>query len=72
MYYKAKNVDTDKNLKAIEEARRIHGIRIEKEIYEKRAYLDGINKGLDIAKSIFECSNYEKDDLKESEKHDNK
>lgn len=67
MYYKAKNVDTDKALKAIEEARRIHGIRIEKEICEKRAYLEGINKGLDIAESIFECSNYEKDDLKESD-----
>lgn len=60
MYYKAENVDTDKALKAIDEARKIQRINTEKEIAEKRAFLAGIEKGLDIAQSIFECSNYEK------------
>ena len=63
MYYRAKNVDTDKALKAIADARRLQEIRVDKEIAEKRAYLEGINKGLDIAESIFECSNYEKDEV---------
>ena len=63
MYYRAKNVDTDKALKAIADARRLQEIRIDKEIAEKRAYLEGINKGLDIAESIFECSNYEKEEV---------
>ena len=63
MYYRAKNVDTDKALKAIADARRLQEIRLDKEIAEKRAYLEGINKGLDIAESIFECSNYEKDEV---------
>ena len=61
MYYKAENVDTDKALKAIDEARKIQRINTEKEIAEKRAFLEGIEKGLDIAQSIFECSNYEKE-----------
>ena len=63
MYYRAKNVDTDKALKAIEDARRAEEIRANKEIAEKRAYLEGVNKGLNIAESIFECSNYEKDEV---------
>lgn len=63
MYYRAKNVDTDKALKAIADARRLQEIRVDKEIAAKRAYLEGINKGLDIAESIFECSNYEKDEV---------
>lgn len=67
MYYRAQNVDTDKGLKAIADARRTQEIRIEKEIAEKRAYLEGLNKGLDIAESIFECSNYEKDEVKADE-----
>ena len=61
MYYKAKNVDTDKALQAIDEARKIHRIKIDKEIAEKKAFLEGIEKGLNIAQSIFECSNYEKE-----------
>lgn len=63
MNYKAKNVDTDKALKAIAEARRIQENLVDKEIMKKRAYLEGIYKGLDIAESIFECSNYEKDEV---------
>lgn len=61
MYYKAKDVDTDKALQAIDEARKIHRIKIDKEIAEKKAFLEGIEKGLNIAQSIFECSNYEKE-----------
>ena len=63
MYYRAKNVDTDKALKAIADVRRLQEIIVNKEIAEKKAYLEGINKGLDIAESIFECSNYEKDEV---------
>ena len=61
MYYKAKNVDTDKALEAISEARKIQRAKIDKEIAEKRAFLEGVEKGLYIAQSIFECSNYEKE-----------
>ena len=60
MNYKAKNVDTDKALEAISEARKIQKAKIDKEIAEKRAYLEGVERGLDIAQGIFECSNYEK------------
>ena len=59
--YKAKNVDTDKALKAIDEARELHIARTETEIKEKRAFLQGLEKGLDIAESIFLCANYEKE-----------
>ena len=62
MNYKANNVDTDKALEAISEARKIQRTKIDKEIAEKRAYLEGIKRGLDIAQGIFECSNYEKED----------
>lgn len=68
MYYRAQNVDTDKALKAIADARRTQEMRTEKEIAEKRAYLEGVNKGLDIAESIFERSNYEKDEVKVDER----
>ena len=58
--YLAKNVDTDRALDAINEARKVQRAKIDKEIAEKRAYLEGVEKGLDIAESIFTCSNYEK------------
>lgn len=58
--YIAKDIDTDKAFKAIGEARecqeRASFLRMEKE----KAFMDGIRKGLDIAESLFECSNYEK------------
>ncbi|MBR3762208.1 MAG: hypothetical protein IKK59_05640 [Lachnospiraceae bacterium] len=63
MYYKAKDVDTDKALLAIDEARKIQRTKIDKEIAEKRAFLEGVERGLDIAQSIFECSNYEKEQI---------
>lgn len=58
--YKATNIDTDKALKAIDESRamqeRASQLRSEKE----RSYMEGLNKGLDIAESLFKCTNYEK------------
>lgn len=58
--YKAKNVDTDKALKALEQALKLQKEKVEIEIKEKRAYLQGVEKGIGIAESIFQCSNYEK------------
>lgn len=58
--YKAQNVDTDKALVALNEARKGWRIKTEKEIAEKKAYIEGLEKGLDIAESIFQCKNYEK------------
>lgn len=58
--YKAKNIDTDKALEAICASRKYQEqattLRIEKE----RSFQEGVNKGLDIAKGLFQCSNYEK------------
>lgn len=59
--YKAKNVDTDKALEALHEARRFQEQDVALEIEKKRAYLNGVYKALDIAESMFSCSNYEKD-----------
>ena len=58
--YKAQNVDTDKALEAIRNAYRLQTARFEARIKEEQAYMRGIEKGLEIAESIFECSNYEK------------
>ena len=58
--YKAENIDTDKALKAIDKSRvmqeRASHLRSEKE----RSYMEGVNKGLDIAENLFKCTNYEK------------
>ena len=58
--YKATNIDTDKALEAIKESRtyqeRASRLRVEKE----RSFMEGLNKGLDIAESLFDCSDYEK------------
>lgn len=58
--YKAENIDTDKALKAIDASRvmqeRASQLRSEKE----RSYMEGLNKGLDIAEDLFKCTNYEK------------
>ena len=61
--YKAKNVDTDKALDALYEARGIQEQRINLEIAKLKAKLEGIYEGLSIAESIFLCSNYEKKEL---------
>lgn len=58
--YKATNIDTDKALKAINDARayetKASQLRMEKE----RSFMEGLDKGLDFAEGLFECSNYEK------------
>lgn len=58
--YKAENIDTDKALKAIDKSRvmqeRASHLRSEKE----RSYMEGLNKGLDIAEDLFKCTDYEK------------
>lgn len=58
--YKARNIDTDKALAAIEADRRIFEEQRAKELKATERYYDGIQKGLDIAARLFECSNYEK------------
>lgn len=58
--YKAQNVDTDKALEAIRNAYRFQTDQSEARVKEERAYMRGVEKGLDIAESIFTCSNYEK------------
>ena len=63
MYYKAKNVDTDKALEAIKEYRKHQEMAINMKIEKERSFLEGVNKGLDIAEGIFLCSNYEKPEM---------
>lgn len=58
--YKATNIDTDKALQAIDQARICQERESNVRAVKERAYIEGINKGLDIAESLFECSNYEK------------
>lgn len=60
--YKAKNVDTDKALEALEKTRDIQSRECARKINELQKYYEGVAKGLDIAESIFYCSNYEKED----------
>lgn len=58
--YKAKNIDTDKALKAIEESRSYQEKDTQMRIEKAQSFLEGVNKGLDIAEGLFQCSNYEK------------
>lgn len=58
--YKATNIDTDKALKAINDSRAIQERASQLRLEKERSYMEGLNKGLDIAESLFECSNYEK------------
>ena len=58
--YKATNIDTDKALKAINDSRAIQERASQLRSEKERSYMEGLNKGLDIAESLFKCSNYEK------------
>ena len=59
--YKATNVDTDKALKAITEARkRARNEEILKQ-HEIQKYYEGYHAGLDMVEDIFGCKSYEKD-----------
>lgn len=60
--YKAKNIDTDKALKEIEESRSYQEKATQMRIEKERSFLEGVNKGLDIAEELFQCSNYEKEE----------
>lgn len=60
--YKTTNVDTDKALEAIESFRRAKSLEHQKELYSINKYYEGLEKGLDLAESIFECSAYEKEE----------
>lgn len=59
--YKATNIDTDKALKAIEEFRHNASREHQRELYGVQKYYEGLEKGLALAESLFECSNYEKE-----------
>lgn len=58
--YKATNIDTDKALEAIEAFRRSKSLEHQKELYGIQKYYEGLEKGLELAERLFECSNYEK------------
>lgn len=60
--YKATNIDTDKALKAIEDFRCHKSREQQREMYGIQKYYEGVEKGLDLAESLFECSNYEKEE----------
>ncbi len=60
--YKAANIDTDKALEAIEAFRRTQSEAHQRELYGIQKYYEGIQKGLELAESLFECSCYEKDE----------
>jgi len=65
--YKATNIDTDKALAAIEAFRRTQSLAHQKELYGTVKYYEGIEKGLQFAESLFECSNYEKNEMQTAE-----
>ena len=58
--YIAQNVDSEKALKALDSARRIQSAEINTQIREKQAFLQGLEKGIEIAESIFYCHDFEK------------
>lgn len=60
MDYKAKNVDTDKALKHIEQRRKYYFEEECLETAKLKKYYEGMHEGLDIAEKIFKCANYEK------------
>ena len=60
--YKATNIDTDKALEAIESFRHSKSLEQQKELYGINKYYEGLEKGLELAESLFECSAYEKEE----------
>lgn len=60
--YKATNIDTDKALEAIESFRRSKSLEHQKELYGINKYYEGVEKGLELAESLFECSACEKEE----------
>lgn len=64
MRYIAKNIDSEKALAAIKEEIQYQKAQTEMNIAKEQAYLKGYTQGLEFAKGIFTCSNYEKTDGK--------
>ena len=62
--YKAKNIDTDKALQAIEAYRRRKEYDYDRDLYGLKKYYDGIQAGLNFAESLFKCANYEKEKVR--------
>ena len=62
--YKAKNIDTDKALQAIEAYRRRKEYDYDRDSYGRQKYYDGFQAGLDFAESLFKCANYEKEKVR--------
>jgi len=63
LIYKAENVDTDKALEYIQTCLDIDMQRELRESAEVRKYHEGYRDGIEVAKSIFGCANFEKDDV---------
>ena len=59
--YKATNVDTDKALKAIAEARKRAQTEEILKQHEIQKYYEGYHAGLNMVEDIFGCKSYEKD-----------
>ena len=59
--YKATNVDTDKALKAIVEARKRARTEEILKQHEIQKYYEGYHAGLNMVEDIFGCKSYEKD-----------
>ena len=59
--YKAQNIDTDKALKALDEARKRNTRERTQKINEAQKYYEGVEHGLYIAEQLFLCPNYEKE-----------
>ena len=68
MNYRAKHVDTDKAIEHIEQLIRDSYRDQSFKKAKVDEYYEGLRKGLDIAESIFECSNFE---VEESEDETN-
>ncbi len=61
--YKATSIDTDKALEAIEAFRRSQSLEHQKQLYGIQKYYEELEKGLEFAESLFECSCYEKEEI---------
>ena len=59
--YKAKNIDTDKALQAIEAYRSRKEYDYEGDLYGLKNYYERIHAGLNFSESLFKCANYEKE-----------
>ena len=68
--YKAKNIDTDKALQAIEAYRLRKEYDYDRDLYGLKKYYAGIQAGLDFAENLFKCANYEKEKVRTEVTHE--